>query len=263
VSNVNEKLAKSLTAETVDLIPHLPYLLQDLWELGSSPTDMVDLIATHVSNPTAIRVLDLACGKGAVSVRIAKAFGSKVKGIDLMKDFIDVAIRKATEEGVSDLCEFEVGDINDAVEVEKNYDIVVLGAVGDVLGNPSETLAKLKKTVKPDGFLLMDDAYYPEKGESDFPSRAQWMRLFESVGLVLLDERFNQEDELKRLNEEQQTAIKQRAIELMQQYPDQASLFESYIQSQQSECDELEGDLEGVTMMLRIRPSVEKENRKI
>jgi len=32
--DVKEKLAKSLTAETTELIPYLPYLLQDLWELG-------------------------------------------------------------------------------------------------------------------------------------------------------------------------------------------------------------------------------------
>jgi len=40
MSTVEEKLAKSLTAESVELIPYLPYLLQDLWELGSSPPDM-------------------------------------------------------------------------------------------------------------------------------------------------------------------------------------------------------------------------------
>lgn len=30
------KLAASLTAETTDLLPFLPYLLQDFWELGSA-----------------------------------------------------------------------------------------------------------------------------------------------------------------------------------------------------------------------------------
>ena len=43
---VEEKLAKSLTAETIELIPHLPYLLQDLWEMGSSPKEMLDMITS-------------------------------------------------------------------------------------------------------------------------------------------------------------------------------------------------------------------------
>ncbi|WP_207706943.1 hypothetical protein [Alkalibaculum sporogenes] len=44
MSNVEEKLAKSLTAESTELIPYLPYLLQDLWELGSSPKDIINMI---------------------------------------------------------------------------------------------------------------------------------------------------------------------------------------------------------------------------
>ena len=45
---VEEKLAKSLTAGSVELIPYLPYLLQDLWELGSSPKDMLEMITDTV-----------------------------------------------------------------------------------------------------------------------------------------------------------------------------------------------------------------------
>jgi hypothetical protein len=37
MSTVEEKLAKSLTAESTELIPYLPYLLQDLWELRLIP----------------------------------------------------------------------------------------------------------------------------------------------------------------------------------------------------------------------------------
>ena len=30
---VKEKLAESLTSDTTDILPYLPYLLQDFWEL--------------------------------------------------------------------------------------------------------------------------------------------------------------------------------------------------------------------------------------
>ena len=65
MSSVEEKLARSLTAESVELIQFLPYLLQDLWDLGSSPQDMLDLVRQHVSWTGQLEVLDLACGKGA------------------------------------------------------------------------------------------------------------------------------------------------------------------------------------------------------
>lgn len=132
---VEEKLAKSLTAESIELIPYLPYLLQDLWELGSSPRDILDLITEHIQVSKETRVLDLACGKGAVSVNLAKELGCMVKGIDLMPEFIAFALDKAQEFGVGELCEFVVGDITKLVETEKGYDLVILGAVGDVLGN--------------------------------------------------------------------------------------------------------------------------------
>jgi len=44
MGEVEEKLAKSLTGETTELIPYLPYLLQDLWELGSDPKEIIGLI---------------------------------------------------------------------------------------------------------------------------------------------------------------------------------------------------------------------------
>lgn len=143
--NVEEKLAKSLTAESVELIPYLPYLLQDLWELGASPKDITEMITKHIPVSKETKVLDLACGKGAVSVYLAKELGCMVKGIDIIPEFIEFAIQKAQEYGVEELCEFLVGDITEMIKTEKDYDIVILGAVGDVLGNPEETISLLKK----------------------------------------------------------------------------------------------------------------------
>ncbi|MCG8538694.1 MAG: class I SAM-dependent methyltransferase, partial [Clostridia bacterium] len=103
MSNVEEKLAKSLTAESTELIPYLPYLLQDLWELGSSPKDIENLISKHIEISERTKVLDLACGKGAVSVSLAKRFTCKFTGIDIIPEFIDFSKKKAKEYGVGNL----------------------------------------------------------------------------------------------------------------------------------------------------------------
>jgi len=252
MSNVEEKLAKSLTAESTELIPYLPYLLQDLWELGSSPKDIIDMIQKHIRVSEKTKVLDLACGKGSVSVQVAEAFGFRVKGIDIIPEFIDFAKKKANEYGVENLCEFKVGDINEAVKVENDYDIVILGAVGDVLGNPEETIQKLKGIVKNGGYILIDDAYGSDCSDERYPTREKWILFFQNAGVKLLDERFNEEDELETLNDEQQSFILKRANELKEKYPDKAYLFESYIKSQQAECDELENEISGVTMLLQV-----------
>jgi SAM-dependent methyltransferase len=250
--NVEEKLAKSLTAESTELIPYLPYLLQDLWELGSSPKDIIDMIQKHIRVSDKSKVLDLACGKGAVSVQVAEALCCMVKGIDIIPEFIDFAKKKAQEYGVENLCEFKVGDINEAVKIEKDYDIVILGAVGDVPGNPEETIQKLKGTVKDDGYIFIDDAYGNDNSDGKYPTREKWLLFFQKAGVQLLDERFNEDDELESLNDEQQSFIVMRANELKERHPQKAFLFESYIKSQQAECDELENEISGVTMLLQV-----------
>ncbi len=124
-----EKLVRSLSWETTELLPFLPYLLQDFWELGSDPDIMADLIQKHVCISDQTSVLDLACGKGAVAVKVAQKLQVHVKGIDLIPEFIEYAVQKAKELNVNNLCEFLLDDINEAVKTEKDYDCVVFGAV--------------------------------------------------------------------------------------------------------------------------------------
>lgn len=251
MASVEDKLAISLTAESTELIPYFSYLLQDLWELGSSPNDIIELTVKHIDVSEQTKVLDLACGKGAISVHFAKAFGCNVKGIDLIPEFIEYATQKAQEFGVENLCEFQVGDINQAVEKERDYDIVILGAVGTVLGSPEETVMKLKKIINDKGYIFVDDAYGVDDSDIRCPSKSKWLSIFNNAGLRLIDEKLIAHDELCSINIEQQALIVKRANELMNLYPEKASLFESYIRSQQAECDELENEISGVTMLLQ------------
>jgi 2-polyprenyl-3-methyl-5-hydroxy-6-metoxy-1,4-benzoquinol methylase len=254
MSNIDEKLAKSLTAESTELLPYLPYLLQDLWELGSSPEDMIDLIVKHIPVSEKTKVLDLACGKGAVSVKIACALGCNVTGIDLMPEFIEFADQKAREYEVENLCEFKVADITETIKDEKDYDIVILGAVGDVLGNPEETVTKLKKMVKKSGFIIIDDAYARHDANPKYHTKDQWFEAFNTARVKLIDAKLIEEDEMTSINDEQQALIINRAAELKNAYPEQSHLFESYLQSQQAECDELENEVFGVTLLLQVMP---------
>ena len=249
--NIEEKLAKSLTADSTDLIPYLPYLLQDLWELGSSPNDIIDMIKTHIQASRNLNVLDLACGKGAVSVQLAKALDCRVKGVDIITEFIDFAKMKSQEFGVENLCEFISGDINEAIKVENGYDIVILGAVGDLLGNPEQTVHKLKSTVRNGGYIIIDDVYGYDDSDQRYPTREKWLLSFQEANVELLEEKFNEEDEFKILIDEQQSFIAKRANELKEKHPDKAYLFDSYLRSQLAECDELENEISGVTMLVQ------------
>jgi len=254
-----EKLAASLTANTTELLEFLPYLLQDLWELGSSPDDIIELLAKYTGICEAWRVLDLACGKGAVSVKIAEAFGCQVKGIDIIPDFIAFAKQKAREYGVGELCRFETGDVNKAILQNQEFDCVIFGAAGDILGGPGETIEKLKQTVKEGGYIIIDEGYLTDKDDNNSLcyqnyecfALAEWMDFFRETGVRLLGSIQPDPREIKEVNDSNNEALIARANELAQRYPEKQGLFRGYIQSQLDECFDLDNTLIPVTWLLQ------------
>ena len=248
-----QKLAQSLTADSADIIPFLPYLLQDLWELGSSGSEMADLLRRHVSITPGFTALDLGCGKGAVSVALASRLGIRCKGIDIMEDFIRTAKQKAAEYGVSHLCEFVAGNIINAVGSEQGYDLVIYGAVGGVLGTRAEILRALKSAVRPGGYILLDDAYRPDDTEpplsGEYLTFEEWRALIEQAGLSLIalsDAPERPDDDARDFE-----CIRRRAQELIHAYPQRRDMFERYVKSQRDEYDDLADSIVCAVFLLR------------
>ena len=182
--------------------------------------------------------------------------GVNVYGFDLMPEFIEYAKQKAKELNVDALCHFVYADANEIVNTEMHYDCVIFGGAGDALGSPRETLNKLLRTVKPKGFILIDEAYLPDGSSNEevkyknyeYLTREQWMRLFKDSGLELMEE--------SRLVEEydfdcESKAIAARADELIAKHPEKRAIFEGYVQSQLNECIDLENNVVAVTWMLQ------------
>lgn len=251
MTQTTNKLVKSLSGDSVEILPYLSYLLQDLWELGSSPEDMFNLISRNITISDDTKILDLACGKGAVSVFLAKALGCKVTGIDLMEDFIEIAKHKALENHVQEQCLFLIEDINQSIENQSDYDIVIFGAVGDVLGNQVDTLRKLCKTIKRNGYIIIDDAYAKSENDKTYLTKKKWLEVIEDLGCQLIDEIPVDEQSNKNLLDEQMCFLQKRVNELKILYPDKHSLFDDYLSSQKDECDELENDINGVTILIK------------
>lgn len=259
IMEVEKKLAASLTAESTELLPYLPYLLQDIDELGSCPADMTDLIKTHVLPAgKSGKVLDLACGKGTVSIKICQETGLNVKGVDLIPEFIIEAQKKAECLRLQDKCSFETGDINHSVKNERGYDIVIFGAAGDVLGTPSEELTKLKQVLSPGGYMLIDEAYLTGSQDEikyqnyEYLTLDAWNKLFEREGIKVIEMRTNDGNTDKEINDYNNICIKKRAEELIIQHPEKKALFDGYVQSQLNECEDLDQSLAGVTWLLQV-----------
>ena len=252
---VQKALAESLTSHTTEIIPYLPYLLQDFWSLSSDPAQMIDLLRTHTEFNNACRMLDLACGKEIASVCLAEAFACTAKGIDIIPEFIAEARRKAKEHAVEALCTFVAGDVTEAVNTETDYDLAVWGGAGNLLGSYPATLAGIARTVKPGGFILMDDAYTVNRQilrfHHDYLTEEEWMRAFAENGLRILSFVKGEQGVTSEAYMEDLNNIRRRAGELSDRHPELSSLFEDYVKNQQCEYEDLQDGVVPVLWLLQ------------
>jgi cyclopropane fatty-acyl-phospholipid synthase-like methyltransferase len=249
------QIAKAFEA-TPELIPFIPYLIQDLFELGSSPETIIEILdSLHLNKKT--KVLDLACGKGAVSINIAKQLGFACKGIDLFKPFFEIAEVKALEAGVNHLCQFEVMDINNAVEQERDYDVVILAAAESVLGEIDEAIGSLRKCIRAGGIIIYDGAYLNENSSIANPDYSvikkykETLKQLTSYGDEIIREVIVPSNETMKINKDYTDAIRIRANELALIHPDQKKLFFDYVKNQEAECSIIENDITGCVWCIR------------
>jgi SAM-dependent methyltransferase len=87
-------------------------------------------------------VLDVGCGPGHYAIELARLGASNVHGLDFAPAMIDLARRHAAHAGVSERCEFEVGDFVTRT-FDRTYDYVVVMGVMDYLADPQAMVDKV------------------------------------------------------------------------------------------------------------------------
>lgn len=250
MKTIEESIATAMDFNNdVSIIPYLPYILQDFWELGTPSEAVIDFIKKHCNNYSMLKVLDLGCGKGAVSVKLAAALKCNCFGIDGIPDFITTSREKAQEYGVEELCKFEVGDIRETIETAGKFDVIILGAIGQVFGNYYDTLTILSKHLTQEGIIIINDAYINDTSSFQHPAvlhRSELLKQIEQADMKLIDEDVDASIESAIEFEN----LQRRCMELIAKYPDKTSLFESYIKAQADEYEALESEMIGSIMVI-------------
>ncbi len=91
--------------------------------------------------------MDAGCGEGVLSVLLAKK-GCRVIGIDISEPNIVAAKAYALAEGVSDRCEFFVGDVEHLPVADKSADVVVSSHVLEHLPDFVQGVRELKRVAR-------------------------------------------------------------------------------------------------------------------
>ena len=251
-----DMLAYSLETEK-DLLPFLPELLQDIWALGSDVECLVGAVSS-LDLPRPFRVIDLGCGKGAVSIALAKALRAHVLGIDLFGPFVEECRRHAAQNDVERLCEFRQGNIAELAGTFEPADVAIFAALGDTLGSRSETMEIVRRYVRPGGFIIISDGYLRRADAPAFPgfetaaTRDVCLEGWQARGDSLVSEFVGREDGGdgdKGADEARLIAMRAEALALAQ--PDLAEKILGFAQSQAEEYDFLTKEFVDATWVFR------------
>lgn len=116
-------------------------------------------LVTHARIPAGAWVLDVGCGKGAVSFPAARAAGpyGQVVGLDLAVPMLDHARQRAGREHLTNV-RFEEGDAEDPAAHgwdRGSFDVVLVGNLIQFLGRPAHAAWHWHQLLTPPGRLAI------------------------------------------------------------------------------------------------------------
>lgn len=240
------------------IVSFLPYIFQDFWDLGTPSEIVLKLIQNRFKNYSNLHVLDLGCGKGAVSIKLAAALKCSCYGIDAIPEFIETSKKKAKEYGVNTLCKFEVGDIRVKIEELDKFEVIILGATGPIFDDYYLALKTLSKHLADVGIIIIGEAYIDDKTNfqhSPLLSRNELLKQFRQAKMELIDETLVKYSEIADTVKEMEKIVR-RCNELKRKYPEKSIIFENYVQNQASEYDILENKVSGSLMVLKMQKTI-------
>jgi SAM-dependent methyltransferase len=240
-----------------EIVPFVPELFADFDELGSFPQTIVALVRDVHPPDATIRVLDLGSGLGAVSRAIAREFRCRVTGVEMLAAFVTEAGRRAEAAGLGHLCHFRCDDIRDFLATDHGFDVALLLSVGDALGPMDESVGRMRRSVRPGGYLIIDDGYATDDEPKSFPGY-EYLETHEKViarltshGDELIRELTVRPEELREQNRVYTERIAGRVRKLSLEHPEHREAFERYLDRERQECALLEGHVVCATWLLR------------
>jgi ubiquinone/menaquinone biosynthesis C-methylase UbiE len=104
-----------------------------------------------------MRVLEVGCGVGMTSWRLAREYGCTVVGVDLSEEMISWAEKRAEREGVTEQTEFKVANAEQLPFMDHEFDIAFCESVTAFPQDKQRAVDEYTRVTKPGGFVGMNE----------------------------------------------------------------------------------------------------------
>lgn len=112
------------------------------------------------------RVLDIGCGNGAQTLRLAAELGGRVTAVDNHQPYLDELARRAEAQGLADKIETRCADMSGLDMGSETFDLVWAEGSAFVMGIP-EALRAWRSFLKPGGALGFTELTWLADGAPD------------------------------------------------------------------------------------------------
>lgn len=239
------------------LVRYIPQLLAGIWSMSVLPETVLELLGSGERTRDVSKVLDLGCGKGAISITLARQFGYKVRGVDIFEPFVEEARSRAKKLGVDGICSFEHGDITWEARGAADYDMVLLIWMGGVLGSIGESVRKIRRLIRPGGFMLIGEACFKDGVRTDHPFQLRFAGHEATVkeltmnGDVIVKELMIPPDKVAAYYREYINSLRKGAGKCAGEHPEHAALLREYVKNHEEMCRIMESTVDSYLWLLR------------
>jgi ubiquinone/menaquinone biosynthesis C-methylase UbiE len=146
--------------------PWLMWLLENPYAKRRTLTPVLE----HLALSPALRVLDVGCGYGRLSIPIARLVlpGGEVVGVDIQEGMLRMARTRAEASGLTNLT-FRLAAAGDGHIEVGQYDRALMVTVLGEIPRQADALSEVRRALKPGGFLciteLLPDPHYQPLGK--------------------------------------------------------------------------------------------------
>ncbi len=143
-------------------------------------------------------VLDIGCGVGVTPCFIARKYGCRVVGVDILEAMVERSRERAQREGVMERVEFRVADAQDLPFEDGLFDAVITESVTAFPKDKQKAVNEYVRVTKPGGYIGLSESTWlkfppppdlvawasQDIGANIKPlTSSEWVGLLEAAGL--------------------------------------------------------------------------------